>query len=202
MPNTEAYCSVAPGYFTGGDRVPDFFVSYAVGHWPDFGWSRQFMVNGATGKIAYLDSLGSYQTSTPVVIDLNGDGIDEAILNVNSEVYDDVNNPSFNNILVIVDFKANDFRQFGDGNPGSNLASTPWIGDVDHNGFLDIVYCHGTSTKKTYSFDGIQVNRISTDIPIRSEIKWGSYMSGFSEGVRSPSDKFNVPGFREENPMQ
>jgi len=183
MPNTEAYCSVAPGYFTGGDRVPDFFVSYAVGHWPDFGWSRQFMVNGATGKIAYLDSLGSYQTSTPVVIDLNGDGIDEAILNVNSEVYDDVNSPSFNNILVIVDFKANDFRQFGDGNPGSNLASTPWIGDVDHNGFLDIVYCHGTSTKKTYSFDGIQVNRISTDIPIRSEIKWGSYMGSKYDGI-------------------
>ena len=183
MPDTEAYSSVAPGYFTGDDHVPDFFVSYAVGHWPDFGWSRQFMVNGATGKLAYLDSLGSYQTSTPVVIDLNGDGIDEAILNVNSEVYDNLNNPTFNNILVIVDFKRNDFSQRWEGHPGSNLASTPWIGDMDHNGFLDIVYCHGTNTKKTYSFDGIQVNRIATDIPVKSEIKWGSYMGSKYNGI-------------------
>jgi hypothetical protein len=183
MPNTEAYSSIAPGYFTGGDRVPDFFVSYAVGHWPDFGWSRQFMVNGATGKISYLDSLGSYQTSTAVVIDLNGDGVDEAILNVNSEVYDEQNNATFNNILVIVDFTRNDFSQLGDGHPGSNLASTPWIGDMDHNGFLDVVYCHGTNTKKTYSFDGIQANRISTDIPIKAEIKWGSYMGSNYNGI-------------------
>lgn len=183
MPETEAYCSVAPGYFTGGDQVPDFFVSYAVGHWPDFGWSRQFMVNGATGKIAYLDSLGSYQTSTPVVIDLNGDGIDEAILNVNTQVYDEMNIPSFQNILMIVDFKGNEVLQLTDSNPGSNLASTPWIGDMDHNGFLDIVYCHGTNTKKTYSFDGLQVNRITTQIPIKSDIKWGSYMGSKYNGI-------------------
>jgi len=60
MPDTEAYSSVAPGYFTGDDHVPDFLFPT---RWPlpDFGWSRQFMVNGATGKLAYLDSLGSYQ---------------------------------------------------------------------------------------------------------------------------------------------
>ncbi len=183
MPDTEAYSSIAPGYFTGGDQVPDFFVSYAVGHWPDFGWSRQFMVNGATGKIAYLDSLGSYQTSTAVVMDLNGDGIDEAILNVNSQVFDAMNNPTFQNILVIVDFKSNEVLQIWDGNPGSNLASTPWIGDMDHNGLLDIVYCHGTNLKKTYSFDGLQVNRVATQIPIKSEIRWGSYMGSKYDGV-------------------
>jgi len=114
--------------------VPDFFVSYAVGHWPDFGWSRQFMVNGATGKLPTSIHSASYQTSTPVVIDLNGDGIDEAILNVNSEVYDNLNNPTFNNILVIVDFKRNDFSQRWRSS-GSNLASTPWIGDMTTTGF-------------------------------------------------------------------
>ncbi len=98
-------------------------------------------------------------------------------------MYDNLNNPTFSNILVIVDFKKNDFSQRWEGHPGSNLASTPWIGDMDHNGFLDIVYCHGTNTKKTYSFDGIQVNRISTDIPIKSEIKWGSYMGSKYNGI-------------------
>jgi len=183
MPNTEAYSSIAPGYFTGNDRVPDFFVTYAVGEWPDLGWSQQFMVNGATGKIVYTDSLGSYQTSTPVVIDLNGDGIDEAIMNLNVLAYDQFDNQTFQNMLVIIDFKANDVLQRWEGYPGSNLTSTPWIGDMDNDGLLDIVYCQGTNIKKTYSFDGIRINRLATDIPIRSEIKWGSYMGSNYDGI-------------------
>lgn len=183
MPDTEAYTSVAPGYFTGGDKVPDFFVSYAVGQWPDLGWSKQFMVNGATGNIAYIDSLGSYQTSTPVVIDLDGDGIDEAILNVNIQAFDIMERSTFHNMLVVVDFKENKFQQLWDSHPGSNLSSTPWIGDMDNDGLLDIVYCHGTNTKKTYTFDGLQVNRLNTGIPIKSEIKWGSYMGSKYNGI-------------------
>src|SRR5690606_25886015 len=66
VPNAEAYSSIAPGYFTG-DSVPDFFMSYAIGRWPKLEWSKQFMVNGANGRIEFLDSLGYYQTSTPVV---------------------------------------------------------------------------------------------------------------------------------------
>lgn len=183
MPGTEAYSSIAPGYFTGNDNVPDFFASYAVGTWPDLGWSKQFMVNGATGKIAYLDSLGSYQTSTPVVIDLDGDGTDEAILNVNTMVVDDFERKSFQNILVIVDFKGNDILQLWDGHPGSNLSSTPWIGDMNNDGLLDIIYCHGTNEKKTYTFDGLQVNHIASDISIKSKIRWGAYMGNKYNGI-------------------
>ncbi|MBK5277644.1 MAG: hypothetical protein JJE09_02155 [Bacteroidia bacterium] len=183
MPGTEAYSSIAPGYFTGGDNVPDFFVSYAVGTWPDLGWSKQFMVNGATGKLAYLDSLGSYQTSTPVVIDLDGDGIDEAIININLVVLDDNDKSSFANNLFIVDFKGGEVLQLWESHPGSNLSSTPWIGDIDDDGLLDIVYCHGTDLNKTYSFAGLQVNYIATGIPIKSKIRWGGYMGNMRNGI-------------------
>jgi len=183
MPETEAYSSVAPGFFTGEDDVPDFFVSYAVGHWPDLGWSKQFMANGATGKVVYLDSLGSYQTSTPVVIDLDGDGVDEAILNVNIQAFDYTNKGSFHNILVIVDFRGNEILQLWDSHPGSNISSTPWIGDMNSDGLLDIVYCQGTNTRKTYTFDGLQVNHVSTGIPIKSEIRWGGYMGNKYHGI-------------------
>ncbi len=183
MPNTEAYSSIAPGNFTGDDKVPDFFVTYAVGEWPDLGWSQQFMVNGATGKIAYTDSLGNYQTSTPLVIDLDNDGRDEAILNLNVLVFDELENKSMLNMNVIIDFKTNELLQPWDGYPGSNLASTPWIGDMDQDGLLDIVYCHGTNIKKTYSFDGIRITRVATGIPIKSEIKWGAYMGSHYDGI-------------------
>ena len=183
VPETEAYSSVAPGYFTGNDDIPDFFATYAVGQWPDLGWSRQLMVDGATGKIVYEDSLGSYQTSTPVVIDLDEDGIDEALLNVNIKAYDQLNNATFQNIMLVVNFKGNEVLQVWDSQPGSNIASTPWIGDVDNDGLLDIIYCHGTNVKKTYSFRGLQVNRIATGLPLNSEIRWGAYMGNHYDGI-------------------
>jgi hypothetical protein len=182
MPNTEAYSSIAPGYFTN-DSTPDFYVSYAVGVWPKLEWSKQFMVNGQSGEVSYIDSLGFYQTSTPVVIDLDGDGWDEVILSVNAEVYDSNENRSLSTILFINNFRDNELIQLAEPNIGSNISSTPWIGDMDNDGLLDIIYCHETNPDKSYTFDGMQVNRLSTGIPIKSKIKWGSYMGSNYDGI-------------------
>lgn len=182
MPNTEAYSSIAPGYFTG-DSIPDFYVSYAVGVWPKLEWSKQFMVDGKSGAVSFIDSLGFYQTSTPVVIDIDGDGWDEAILSVNAEVYDSNENRSLSTIIFLNSFRDNELIQLGEPDTGSNISSTPWIGDVDNDGLLDIVYCHETNPDKSYTFDGMQVNRLSTDIPIKAKIKWGSYMGSNYDGI-------------------
>jgi outer membrane protein assembly factor BamB len=182
VPNTEAYSSIAPGYFTG-DSIPDFFVSYAVGRWPKLEWSKQFMVNGANGRIEFLDSLGYYQTSTPVVVDVNGDGWDEALLSVNIEVYDALNRRALNNILVMIDFRSNEVSQLGDGYTGSNISSTPWIGDMDGDGLMDIIFCHETNPQKSYTFDGMEVHRMATGIPLTTPVHWGSYMGSFYDGI-------------------
>ncbi|MDA0196194.1 MAG: hypothetical protein O2887_07485 [Bacteroidetes bacterium] len=181
--NTEAYSSIAPGYFAGGDAIPDILVSYASGQWPKLEWSKQIMVNGANGKIEFIDSLGNYQTSTPVILDMNNDGWDEAILSVNAHVYDEYNNRTLQNILVYLDFRNNDMQQIGGMLDGNNISSTPWIGDMDDNGLLDIVYCHATSLKKAYTFDGMQVNRMDTSNPIYKKIVWGSYMGSYYDGI-------------------
>lgn len=182
VPNAEAYSSIAPGYFTE-DATPDFFVSYALGQWPKLEWSKQVMVDGASGRIAYLDSLGFYQTSTPVVTDLDGNGREEALLSVNIHIYDEKNRRSLYNMIVSLDFGSGETSQFTDPLKGSNISSTPWIGDMDNDNFLDIVYIHGTNTQKTYTFDGMQVNRVATKIPINGKIKWGSYMGSNYDGI-------------------
>jgi len=182
MPNTEAYSSIAPGYFNT-DTVPDFFVSYAQGVWPKLDWTRQYMVDGASGAIQFADSLGYYQTSTPVVADLTGDGTDDALLVVNYHVTDELYQKWFYNMLVAVDFKAGEVIELGVNYEGHNLSSTPWIGDMDGDGLLDIIICHGTNARHTYTFDGMRVERLATTIPVRGKLRWGAYMGSDYDGV-------------------
>ena len=186
IPNTEAYTSIAVGYFTS-DSIPDFFASYAIGQWPNLGWSRQFMVNGRTGAVEFTDSLGLYQTSSPVVADVNHDGIDDAILSVNFQVIDEFEHAFYYTMLVVIDFKNDTITKLGDSFSGINLSSTPWIGDLDNDNLLDIIYCHTTDSTRTYTFDGFQINRIATDIRIGSEIVWGAYMGSRYDGIFRPN---------------
>lgn len=182
VPGTEAYSSVSVGNFTD-DAVPDFFVSYAQGVWPKLDWSKQVMVNGSDGRIKFQDSLGFYQMSSPVVVDLNGDHKDEVLLPINYTVRDKFNLKYFYNNLMAIEFTEKVATELDLHNEGHNISSTPWVGDLDNNGFLDIVYVHGTNIKQTYTFDGLQINRIDILFPIEGEIKWGSYMGSSYNGV-------------------
>lgn len=182
MKNTEAYCSLAIGHFTN-DKTPDFFVSYSRGIWPEIGWAKQFMVNGLNGNIEFVDSLGYLQMTTPMAADLNSDDRDEAILNMNYQVIDSIYRKSFYNLLVAFDFNRNKLIALTDATPGHNVSSTPWIGDLDNDGFLDIIYSHSTNEFHTYTFDGFQVNLIKTNIQMRKKVTWGSYMGSNYDGI-------------------
>jgi len=182
VPNTEAYSSVAVGNFTK-DSIPDFFVSYAQGVWPELKWSKQIMVNGKSGDIEFEDTLGFYQLSTPVVVDLDGDGLDEVLLSMNYQETDQYHLKYFYTNLAIIDFIKKEAVILKLNYPGHNMASTPWIGDIDNNGIIDIIYLHSNNIKQTYTFDGIQINRIDTKNPVYGKIKWGSYMGSNYNGI-------------------
>ena len=182
VPGTEAYSSPAIGNFNK-DKIPDFFVSYSQGVWPEISWSRQLMVNGSNGNIEYEDSLGFYQMTSAVVADLNGDGQDEVILPINTQVVNELQVKFFYNNIVAIEFTENVAVELGLQTEGSSISSTPWIGDLDNNGFLDIVYIHGTNAKQTYTFDGMRINRIDTQLPLSGKIRWGSYMGSNYNGV-------------------
>jgi hypothetical protein len=118
-----------------------------------------------------------------VVADVNNDGIDEAIITMNYKETDKYFLTYYHVNLAIIDFTINEVRFWKVNYPGSNIASTPWIGDLNNNGFADIIFVHGSNNRKVYKFDGVQVNRILTGIPLSKKIKWGSYMGSNYDGV-------------------
>ncbi len=182
MEGCEAYSSLAVGYFTT-DQIPDFFVSIAAGVWPKLEWNRQFMLNGKDGRIEFIDSLGFYQTSTAVVYDFSGDGRDDVLLSINYQIQDQLFRKFFHNMLAIIDFVSGDLLQISESLDGNNIASTPWLGDLDDDGLLDIIYIHATNLRHTYTFDGMQINRIETSHRLKKPVIWGAYMGSRYDGM-------------------
>ncbi|MBK9930131.1 MAG: hypothetical protein IPP04_09700 [Saprospiraceae bacterium] len=186
-PETETYSSITVGLFNE-DTLPDFFASYAMGSWPKLDWSTQFMADGKTGKIQFIDSLGFYQNSSAVAVDWDGDGRDEVLMSVNiQEIKNDIHK-YFYNILALIDFKTNEVLQIGDTYEGNNVSSTPWVGDLDHDGFLTSLYIHGANLRHTYTFDGMQIHRIVTTVPVNKKIKWGAYQGSDYTGLYKNND--------------
>lgn len=185
IPGTEAYCSIAVGYYTD-DRVPDFFTNYGVGIWPDLNRSIQFMVDGKTGKLAFKDSLGTFQESTPLTIDYNGDGFDDALFSVN----DHDRSAGYSNRLMVIDFHRDTLFAASPRTYGANVASTPWVGDMDNDGRLDILYCHEVNPFDLLSINykkGLKVTRIKTEISLAKPALWGAYMGSRYDGIFRPA---------------
>lgn len=186
----EGYSSPAVGYFTN-DSIPDFFTTYGVGVWPEIEDSKQILVSGSSGEILYRESLGLNQTSSPVVYDLTGDGYDNAILSANFTVtiLEEGILEMFHNMLVLFDFRNETWYPLNDYLPGMNISSTPWVGDLDDNGELDIVYCTLTQA----GMSGFKMVRLRTGIEMDIDIKWGAYMGSDYDGIFPVRKDNNVP---------
>ena len=181
LPGTEAYCSIAAGYFTT-DEVPDFFTNYGIGTWPDLMQSIQFMVDGKSGEIAFIDSLGSFHEASPLAWDVNNDGVDEALFSINH-----YQSGAVSNSLMVFDFQNDTLYYLSEVfNPGANISSTPWLGDVNKDGLADISYVHAINPVDFFSLEdkkGIQIKCITTGLPAEKGISWGSYMGNNYDGI-------------------
>jgi outer membrane protein assembly factor BamB len=186
IPNTESSNAFSVGNFNDDD-VPDFFTFVSKGVWPESTGSVQIMINGKTGKIEYQNELGCTGFSSAVIYDLNHDGIDEAILSINEmdcgkgfvkNPQDSANkSDKVTNKLIAIDFQSKNVQVIDETVRFKNIFSTPWIGDIDSDKYLDIVHCQYFSEGSDLMlFLGMQVKRISTSIKIDKPIKWGEYM--------------------------
>jgi len=184
LPGTEAYSIPAIGFFTG-DSIPDFFSNFAIGTFPKLTHSIRFMVDGKTGKIGYQDTIPSFQYASPVAADLNGDGFDEAIVH-QSELKKRGSEKVYSSYLLAFDFRNKRNFPLGDTIQATNLACTPWIGDLDGDNKYDIIYSAVKYENALFDLQkplGILIGRYKTDIEIKKPVIWGAFMGSRYTGV-------------------
>ena len=177
FPGTEAYTVPAVGYFNK-DSIPDFFANFAIGTFPNLNYSIRFLVDGKNGKIAYQDTIPSFQYASPVAADLNGDGIDEAIMNQSFLKRKQFENNYYSHLLAF-DFINKKIYPLGDTLKATNLASTPWIGDLDGDNKFDIIYSAVNYQGIRFDLEkplGLTINCYKTGILIKKRAFWGAYM--------------------------
>ena len=191
FPGTECSNSFATGFFTKDD-VPDFFTFVSKGEWPNSTGSLEVMLNGKDGKVEYMDSIGCTGYSTPVVYDLNDDGYDDAIISVNefdcSLGYASKTPPQMQNRLLAISFPDKLIKVIDETKNFKNIFSTPWIGDIDNDGYLDVIYCEYFHHGDLLSFLGMRIKRIDTPVKIKKPLRWGEFLGSGNNGI------FNFPG--------
>ena len=139
------------------------------------------------GVVSFL--LGCTGFSSPVVYDLNDDGVDEAIISINE--YDCAvgfagESPSeIRSKLISIDFQEHSYQVLDEAPGFKNVFSTPWIGDLDDDGYLDIVHCQYFHRGDLLSFLGMSIKRIDSPIKLRKEVVWGAYMNSNANGLYS-----------------
>lgn len=184
LPRTEAYTIPAVGYFNG-DSTPDFFSNFAIGTFPKLNYSIRFMVDGKTGAIAYQDTIPAFQYASPVTADFNGDGIDEVVINQSALKRTQFENHYYS-YLTVFDFKNNKTYPLGDTLQATNLASTPWVGDLDNDNEFDIIYNAVEYNSTRFDLqkpNGLHIGCYKTGIPILKKAVWGAYMGSNYTGL-------------------
>ncbi len=186
FPGTECSNSFAPGYFTNDD-VPDFFTFISKGAWPNSAGSVEIMLDGKNGNIAYIDSIGCTGFSSPVIYDLNDDGQDEALISINnfncSLGYAAQSPRVIENKLIAIDFSDKQLKTLDVAQGFKNIFSTPWIGDLDNDGYLDIIYCQYFHNYDLVSFLGMRIKRIDTPVKIGKPVVWGAFLGSRGDGI-------------------
>lgn len=177
FPYTEAYTMPAIGFFNN-DSIPDLFANFAIGIFPKLNFSIRFMVDGKTGKIQYQDTIPAFQYASAVAADLDGDGFDEAIMNeavFRKTQFENL----FHSRLAIFDFIRNQRIMTGGNMPGTNLASTPWIGDLDNNSRYDFISTSVEYRNAAYDLEqplGLYIRRYASEMPVKKASPWSAFM--------------------------
>jgi hypothetical protein len=179
MPRTEIYNCPGVGFFNN-DSIPDFIGNFGRGRYPSYSLQFQVMVDGSNGEILFKDSIGEFQYASPVTFDSNHDGYDEALMSFTTK---NIYIGTFSHLLL-VDFHNKTKQGVGDTLWGLNYSpSTPWVGDLDGDKQLEIVYSASKINEAEEKPDGMTVVKFKTPYQSPQRSVWGAYMGKNYNGI-------------------
>lgn len=177
-PGTESSAAPTIGNFTG-DMTPDVMLVLLKGIAPSYTDYYQVVLDGNTGDVSFIDSLGTIHFASGNAADLNNDGRDEAIFAI---TYFETG--SFKTRIEAMDFVSNTLTNLDQTRTGVTIGSTPLITDLDSDGLLDLVYSIKKDSTNPMGWKGIFMYRHElTSIDPNAGIAWGSYMGNGFDGI-------------------
>ena len=177
-PGTESSAAPTIGNFTG-DMTPDVMVVLLKGIAPSYSDYYQVVLDGNSGNVSFIDSLGAIHFASGNAADLNNDGRDEAIFAI---TYFETG--SFKTRIEAMDFTSNTLTALDQTRTGVSIGSTPLITDIDADGLLDLIYSVKKDSTNLMGWKGIYVFRHElSSIEPNAGIAWGSYMGNQYDGV-------------------
>ena len=178
VPQGESFSSPAIGRFTD-DFVPDLFTVYGIGLAPTFTHFIAYMIDGANGEIMQSDTLPGWSMIAPLAFDYDVDGYDEALLITNSPFSQ---GPPFTHTLRLMDWNDNVQTDIVT-DEGAILGATPWVGDLNANDTLDLVYTCDADPTIPKSGNGYIVKRLQMNGAKPQNLAWGAYMGTQYTGI-------------------
>ncbi|MCB0516056.1 MAG: PQQ-binding-like beta-propeller repeat protein [Chitinophagales bacterium] len=172
----ETNTTPAIGYFNEDD-VPDVFANIGIGLAPVFNKFYQLIIDGASGNVLWKDSLGIFQFNTPAVLDMDYDGRDEILFNINT--LSDGN--SFQHDLRVFDYGNTDSESLAYGG-GFNLNTTPWVGNIHNDKLLDLVHTYNADSLSFLEPNGTVIEKYSLNLHADTHISQGAYMGNNYDG--------------------
>jgi hypothetical protein len=165
----ESYNTPVLGFFDRDD-VPDVFAVFLHGAFPDYSSAERVLLSGRDGALLWQEEAGDFAMAGDVAVDLDGDGIDEVIFNANT-LRDPLTGRPADQQLYLVDSARKKAQAWG--MPlGAFAPGSPWVGDLDTDGCLDLVMPRHSSEPGTN--DGL-VTRFRVAAPVPATISWGGY---------------------------
>ena len=174
--DVESYASPALGYFTD-DSIPDVFVHFVIGAFPDYSASTSLIIDGALGEVLWKNDSTHSGFTSPLAVDTNGDGRDEILMiRGGGEMFENDGGMSFYHDIEILD-SCTMTQELLAHRDGMSIG-TPTLSDIDGDGILDLI----TTDTTGYSGASCSIIRWSLGVDAPESISWSSYLGTNNDG--------------------
>ena len=166
--------------YVDDDEAPEVFVSMSLGAFPGFNGARHLLLDGSTGDVLLDQTFGVFASSGNIAVNLDEDPADEIILAVNLED----ESGALRLQLFVLDEETMMFQEWGSAFESGSVAS-PWIGDVEGDGKLDLVVVTSDPASSLQDSDWT-LQRFALDVDTPDRITWGAYLGTRHNGQVPP----------------